>query len=298
MVRVSSTTEVAESEIAQPREAGGGSQTLLRGLEVLEVVANGVTNLGNLSERLGLTKSTTHRLASALVDQRYLTFTHREGYSLGPKLLELGYLASQQMDIPRLARPHLEALSASSMDTVHLGILRDGSALYLDKISGTRRINIGSRVGERHPLATTGLGKALLLDEPEETWRAYLDSELGPKEGKAAWPAWAEKMKRYTALGHAFDLEENEKGIRCVAAPVRDVSGAIVAAISCSSAAQYMDDTRMESLSDDVKRTAVAISEELGWSGDLATSAHTSNGAGKASGKPGPKTNTKASAKT
>ena len=118
MVKVSSTTDVKAPDGASPREAAG-SQTLLRGLEVLNVVANGVTNLGNLSERLGLTKSTTHRLASALVDQRYLTFTHREGYSLGPKLLELGYQASQQMDIPRLARPHLEALSASSLDTVH-----------------------------------------------------------------------------------------------------------------------------------------------------------------------------------
>jgi DNA-binding IclR family transcriptional regulator len=291
MVKVSSTTDVKAPDGASPREAAG-SQTLLRGLEVLNVVANGVTNLGNLSERLGLTKSTTHRLASALVDQRYLTFTHREGYSLGPKLLELGYQASQQMDIPRLARPYLEALSASSLDTVHLGILRDGSALYLDKIAGTRRINIGSRVGERHPLATTGLGKALLLDDTEDTWRTYLEAELGPEGSKAAWATWAEIMKRYVPLGHAFDLEENEKGIRCVAAPVRDVSGAIVAAISCSSAAQYMDDSRMESLSVDVKKAARAISAELGWTDPSRVDAPSPNPAGgpskskaKASGK-------------
>jgi DNA-binding IclR family transcriptional regulator len=264
MARVTSITDGGEPGAAPAREPAG-SQTLLRGLDVLNVVSNGVINLGKLSERLGLTKSTTHRLASALVEQRYLTFTHREGYSLGPKLLELGYQARQQMDIPRLARPHLEQLSASSQDTVHLGVLQDGSALYLDKIPGNRRINIGSRVGERHPLATTGLGKALLLDDTEETWRAHLDAELGASASKAAWPAWADLMRRYTQLGHAFDLEENEQGIRCVAAPVRDVSGAIVAAISCSSAAQYMDDERMASLADDVKRAAGAISTELGW---------------------------------
>ena len=74
-------------------------------------------------------------------------------------------------------------------------------------------------------------------------------------------------MRGYVKAGRAFDLEENEDLIRCVAAPIRDASGRIVAALSVSSAAQYMSDERMEALTGDVLATAAAISSDIGWSG-------------------------------
>ncbi|MBB6252965.1 IclR family transcriptional regulator [Nitrospirillum iridis] len=242
--------------------APSGSQTLFRGLDVIDVVAEGIIALPALSERLGLTKSTTHRLASALVDRGYLTFVAREGYSLGPKLLELGWVAHQQMHMPSVARPHLEQLAAATEDTVHLGILDGFQALYLDKVPGRRRVVIGSRVGERHPIASTGLGKALILDHDETAWREFYEAQ-GSAIGLAVW---LERMRAYAAKGYAFDLEENEDQIRCVAAPIRGASGEIVAALSVSSAAQYMSDARMESLTGQVTDTAIAISRELGWS--------------------------------
>ncbi|MCX7282160.1 MAG: IclR family transcriptional regulator, partial [Alphaproteobacteria bacterium] len=76
---------------------------------------------------------------------------------------------------------------------------------------------------------------------------------------------WMRRMREYALLGYAFDLEENEDRIRCVAAPVRDASGTIKAAISVSSAAQYMDDERMQALTKDVLWAAEKISRELGW---------------------------------
>src|ERR1700688_3179300 len=79
-----------------------GSQTLLRGLDVLEAVASGATNLAALAEMLNLNRSTTHRLASTLVERRYLCFGPRTGYALGPKLLETGYKARAQMNLPRV----------------------------------------------------------------------------------------------------------------------------------------------------------------------------------------------------
>ena len=75
-------------------------------------------------------------------------------------------------------------------------------------------------------------------------------------------------MQGYAEAGYAFDLEENEDQIRCVAAPIRDAGGEIVAALSVSSAAQYMADDRMRELSKDVVATAQAISAELGWSAE------------------------------
>lgn len=244
-----------------------GSQTLLRGLDVIEAVVDGPVPLAELAARLGLTRSTTHRLATALIDRRYLTFTPRLGYHFGPKLLELGFLAQRQTDIVQVARPHLEALAAATEDTVHLGVLDRERALYLDKIPGRRRVEISSRVGDRQPLTSTGLGKALLLDDTIAHWKALFAQDQASGAPKADYAVWEERMRGYVAGGHAFDLEENEDLIRCVAAPIRGAGDHIVAAISVSSAAQYMSDERMAALIGEVRGVADAISADLGWSG-------------------------------
>ena len=244
-----------------------GSQTLFRGLDVIELVAEGPITLGDLADRLGLTRSTTHRLASALADRRYLTFVPRSGYSLGPKLLELGFRVRDELDLPRIAGPQLERLALLTEDTVHLGVLDRGQVLYLDKIAGKRRINISSRVGELQPVSSTGLGKALILDHDEESWANFFRSENGGQRTPNALQEWLARMRNYAQAGYAFDLEENEDQVRCVAAPVRDVAGNITAAISVSSAAQYMNDQRMQALTKDVVETARRISEDLGWTG-------------------------------
>jgi DNA-binding IclR family transcriptional regulator len=256
----------AESTGPGKRQALAGTQTLARGLEVMEAVAAGATSLSELAAAIGLTRSTTHRLAATLVERRYLGFSRNGGYALGPKLLELGYEAGQRMDLPRVAREFLEELSSSTGDTVHLGILDGERALYLDKIQGRRRVEISSRIGDRQPLRSTGLGKALILDATEAEWREYYDYEARQGNGyNVSLEVWLNRMRDYAKQGYAFDLEENEDRIRCVAAPIRGVSGSIVGAISVSSVAQYMDDMRMRGLSFEVKRTADRVSAALGF---------------------------------
>ena len=250
-------------------EEGGsvrlGSQTLFRGLDVMEVVANGPITLGELATRLGLTRSTAHRLASALVDRRYLTFVPRSGYSLGPKLLELGYRVRDELDLPRIAAPHLERLALVTEDTVHLGVLDRGRVLYLDKIPGRRRISISSRIGETQPVASTGLGKALILARGEAAWSEFFRNEKGLRRGSISHQEWMARMRTYAQSGYALDLEENEDQIRCVAAPIRDVEGRIIASISVTSTPQYMSDQRVHALAKDVIQTASNISKDLGW---------------------------------
>ncbi len=244
----------------------GGSQTLLRGLDVIEAMTDGPVTLADLAARLGLTRSTTHRLATALIDRRYLTFTPRLGYQFGPKLLELGFLAQRQTDIVQVARPHLEELAATTEDTVHLGVLDNERALYLDKIPGRRRVEISSRIGDRHPLTSTGLGKALLIDHRPDSWASLFAQDQAAGAPPLDYAVWEGRMRGYAESGHAFDLEENQDLIRCVAAPIRGAGGAIVAAISVSSAAQYMSDERMADLAQEVRDAAGAVSRELGWS--------------------------------
>jgi DNA-binding IclR family transcriptional regulator len=245
---------------------GAGSQTLMRGLDVIEAVSAEHLALADLAGRIGLSKSTTYRLATALTERGYLAYTPRSGYRLGAKLLQLGAMAQDQIDLIQVAREHLERLSSTTEDTVHMGILDGDQALYLDKVAGRRRINISSRVGDRHPLTSTGLGKALMLDHAPGYWRDRFAVEQEVSTHRIDPTLWLDRMEGYARTGHAYDLEENEDQIRCVAAPIRDVSRKIVGAISVSSAAQYMDDERMEELTSEVVETARAISKELGWS--------------------------------
>ena len=257
-----------------------GSQTLLRGLDVIDVVAAGPVRLGDLAARLGLTRSTTHRLASALTDRRYLSFAPHSGYSLGPKLLELGFRVRDELDLPRVAAPHLERLALLTEDAVHLAVLDRGRVLYVDKVPGRRRINISSRIGELQPVTSTGLGKALILDFDESVWLEFLRAERGEtgrqstrRRVEISQHEWLARMRGYVQAGYAFDLEENEDQIRCVAAPIRDFAGRTIAAISVSSAAQYLSEHRMQTLSKDVMAAAQRISEGLGWTGRHAAQA-------------------------
>jgi DNA-binding IclR family transcriptional regulator len=261
--------KVPQNEDKEKKQTLAGTQTLVRGLEVVNAVAEGATTLADLATAINLNRSTTHRLASTLVELRYLEYSRNEGYALGPKLLQLGYVAGRKKDLPRVAREHLEALSNSTRDTVHIGILDGNRALYLDKIAGSRRMEISSQIGERQPLRSTGLGKALILDATEQQWREYYDQEsrLGNRYD-VPLDEWLKRMREYSKHGYAFDLEENEDRIRCVGAPIRGVSGAIVAALSVASAAQYMDDLRMRGLAIEVKKTADAISAALGFNPD------------------------------
>jgi DNA-binding IclR family transcriptional regulator len=265
-----SEEELSSAAAAEARpkkkQALAGTQTLVRGLEVVDAVAEGATTLAELATAIGLTRSTTHRLAATLVERRYLDFSRRDGYALGPKLLELGYVTGRRMDLPHVAREHLEALAAATGDTVHLGILDGTRVLYLDKIQGSRRVEISSRIGERQPVRSTGLGKALLLDADERQMREFYDHEarLGHRYN-VPLEVWLTRMSEYAEQGYAFDLEENEDRIRCVAAPIRGVDGSIVGALSVSSAAQYMDDVRMRGLTFDVKQAAAAISAAHGY---------------------------------
>ncbi|WP_244433965.1 IclR family transcriptional regulator [Azospirillum sp. B506] len=248
-----------------------GTQTLLRGLALLDCVAAGIGDVKGIAARLGTPRSTTNRMLASLVAQGYLHHIPYKGYLLGPKLIQLGMKALEQRPLVAIARPHIEALAQGTGDTVHLGVEDNGEVFYLDKISGTRGLEMRSRTGQRMPLASTGLGKALMLGMPSARWAVLHALTCPPglpadRPRPAEWPLFEEQMTRFLAQGWAMDLEENELGIRCVSAPVRDGREQVVAAISVASAVPYMPEDRMTTLGPVVRATAEAISRDLGWS--------------------------------
>lgn len=244
-------------------DSSSASQTLLRGLDLIEAVSQGGGI--DLAERVGLSKSTAARLAAALAQRGFLVARPRAGYRLGPKMLELGFAARNQVDLVQIARPHLEALSAAREDMVRLGILEHERAFYVDVVPGKRRVTIAHRPGDSQPLTSTSVGKALILDESEAQWLDRLAADIERGRHDVDVTAWLERMRYFRASGYTYGLGENDDDIRGVAAPVRDATGQIAAAVSVTSVSHYMDEARMLALSVDVRATAAAISRELGY---------------------------------
>lgn len=226
------------------------SQTLLRALDILDAARGGPVALSELEHKLGLTRSTAHRLASALVDRRLLTHDPRKGYRLGPKLMNLGFQAQESTSLASVAQPFLDALAQEMDDATNLAIRDGDDVVYIARSPSRRRVAVRHQVGDRNRVSNTALGRALMLDATQEAWLVY-------------FPGEDQRAAQSQGLGRHFD--EAGDCIRCVAAPIRDASGAIVAALSLSSIPQYMDEERMEAASQGVIDAAHAISRRLGW---------------------------------
>ena len=242
------------------------SQTLFRGLDVVSAVAEGCRTVRDISDKTGMTFSTTHRLASALVQIRYLHFEPRKGYRLGSRLVELGFIAYRESPVTVTARPFLEELAEKTLDTVHLAALDgDDGIIYLDKVGGKRPSEVNTRIGGRKPVCCTSVGKALILDQGRAAWKKRYEQEaLKGVAGRLSEDEWLAAMARYAANGYTYDMDENIAGIRCVGAPVRDASGEIVASISVTSTDASTDEARMREVIPLVQEVARRISLELG----------------------------------
>lgn len=237
-----------------------GSQTLLRGLDVLQVVANGTIPLAELASQLGLTRSTTHRLASALLDRRYLTLVSGRGYQLGPRLLELGYQAQTQTDLMALAQPVLAELSKHTGLPSFLGRRDDDHSLNLLSVPGRQRVAVITPVGTRRRLAETSLGKALMLDDGEAGWERHFaaaDPDHCP-------PDWRSAMERSAAEGVVLHAGPPPDHVRAIATTVRDASGKIVAGISMVTVSQYLKTEELTHLAPELLEAARKISIQLG----------------------------------
>lgn len=237
-----------------------GSQTLQRGLDVLQVVARGSIPLAELAGQLGLTRSTTHRLASALLERGYLTLVSGRGYQLGPKLLELGYQAQTQTDLMALAQPILAELSKHTGLPSFLGRRDDDHSLNLLSVPGRQRVAVVTPVGTRRLLAETSLGKALMLDDGPAEWQRHF-AAADPAHCPSDWRA---AMEQGVAEGVVLHAGPPPDHVRAIATAVRDASGKIVAGISMVTVSQYLKTEELTHFGPELLEAAQKISTQLG----------------------------------
>ena len=249
-------------------------QTIERVSVILDILGRSPQGIsvGELSEKTGFPKGTTHRLLTSLA---YFDHVRQDSvtknYYLGFKLVELGNRLLGQIDIRSEARPFLIELAERTKETVHMVIPDGNEALYVDKVDASENtggLRMVSRLGTRIPLHCSSVGKAMLAYMSENKIRDVIDERGLPRRTDKTITDFAELKKhlhRIREQGFAFDDEENEKGIKCVGAPIRDQSGDVVAAISISvPSIRVSTESLLSTLKDYVIETAMRISIKLG----------------------------------
>jgi len=224
--------------------------------------------ISGLAKRLGLAKSTVHRLATTLVGEGMLEQSAEDGkYRLGLALFELGAMVRRRMDFTASARPFLRMLMEKTGETAHLAILDHGSVLYLITHESQQAIRSSFNVGTRSPAHSTAIGKALLAFQPEEAVQAVIARGLHPSTPNTLTDARTlrREMEAVRMRGYAIDDEESEIGLRSIAAPIRSDSGSVIAGISISGPVHRTTRKTLLGWSQDLIAAADAASQRLGW---------------------------------
>ncbi len=241
----------------------GGALRLLKTFTVEEPEL-GITVL---AKRLGVAKSTAHRLASTLVAEGFLEQNPVDGrYRLGLLLFSLGTQVRRRMDVSELAVPHLHALRDQTGETVHLAVLHDTEILYLRNLDSPQAIRTRSYLGVRMPAYCTSEGRALLAYSPPLVVAHVLRARLSPRTPHTVTDKaqLTQLLAQVRQQGYALDDEESEDGMRGVAAPVFDASGAVVAAVGLVGPAQRVSKAGLRKFATQVVQAAQAISLRLG----------------------------------
>ncbi|GAK07070.1 IclR family transcriptional regulator [Geomicrobium sp. JCM 19038] len=222
-----------------------------------------------ISKRLNLHKSTVHSLLKTLEKHDYIEQNVENGkYRLGLKLFERGNYVIASRDIRTMAKDHLYELSKETGQTVHL-VIQDGQeGVYIDKVEGAGATVFYSRIGRRIPLHCSGVGKALIAfqadDEIAKTLEGY--SYIKRTENTITEQnSFMNEIERIRQKGYAEDVQENEPGIHCVAIPIRNHNGHVIAAISISMSAMKITEDIIAQFVQLLTNTSNKLSAELGY---------------------------------
>lgn len=246
-------------------------KSLDRSFQVLEEIArnHGEASLTTLAKNLQLPPSTIHRILSSLIQLGYVVQNVKNGnYYLGLKILHLSRSVLENLNIRDIAKEILKELMEKTGETANLVVLDGNEAVYIEKAESHSSVRYFSLIGQRAPLSVTGVGKVLLSEMARHDVIKILKEKGMPKltpNSITDLNTFLDELDRVKKQGYAFDKEECELGARCVAAPVRDHTGRIVAAISVSGPANRITLEKLNELTNTIKNYALKISYELGY---------------------------------
>lgn len=247
-----------------------GVQVIDRTFDIIELLAVEPQGLGvsDVARKLSLNKSTAHRILNAIAERGYLEKTPDGIYSLGMQFLELSSNKLNSLELNIEAKPFLNDLTKRLGQSTHLAILDGSDAVYIDKVEVTRNLRLYSQIGKRIPVYCSGLGKSLLLDSDDNSILAVLSAcpmerltgNTLDSPGKLL-----SEIREARKKGWTVDNEEHDYGIRCIAAPIYDYRGKIIAAVSAAGPISFFSPDKDEALAGEIMETARQISARMGY---------------------------------
>lgn len=250
-------------------------ERVFRILDLLETEHSDAA-LPRIAARLELHKSTAHRLLTILEGRGFVERDGAGKYRIGPRVIELGLSALSRLDLYEVAGPHLRALADETGETAHLAVMRNGEVVSLMTADGRQTLRAPGAIGDRKPAYCTAIGKAMLAYADKQTiaellkpgrLRSYSTKTItSPKRLQS-------ELKSILERGYAVDNEEWELGLRCIGAPVRDSSGAVMAAVSISGPAFRIKPESVPALARIVLARAAGLSRSLGYQSAAALTA-------------------------
>lgn len=225
--------------------------------------------VSDLSQRLMMSKATTYRFLQTM---KSLGYVSQEGeddkYSLTLKLFELGSKSLEYVDLIELADKEMRHISEQTNEALHLGALDDNAIIYIHKIDSGYNLRMQSRIGRRNPLYSTAIGKVLLAERDEQFVRDTLEGVEFIKHTDRTLEnveQLLEELALVRTQHYAEDNEEQEPGLRCIAAPVYDRFGHVIAGLSMSLPTIRFDEQRMGYYVDLLQTAGRNISLQLGY---------------------------------
>jgi IclR family pca regulon transcriptional regulator len=254
------------------------SQSLERGLAILGCFtpSRPVLGIADIADELGMSRSTTHRYVITLVALGYLEQGASRKYRLGLRVTDLGMSALNSTGLREHAHPYLEDLRQRTSYTASIGVLDGNEVLLVDRARSFRRgqgrVDLGLQAGSRVPAYSTSTGKVLLAYLPESQLRDAL-ADIKPSKRAAktitSKKALKAELERVRESGFALADEELAPGLLAIAAPVRNESRDVVAAVSLSAhTSMIARDELVEALVPHLLSTADSISARLGYRRD------------------------------
>lgn len=245
-----------------------GDGTVGKALDVLDrVAAHGrPVRFATLLEVSDFPKATLYRLLQTLTSQGMLTYDRdQQTYSLGVRLVRLAHAAWRQSSLAPIARPFLDGLSAETGQTVHLAQLDNAQVLYVDKRNAAQPIEMYSDAGKVGPAYCTGVGKAMMAFIPQDELARVIAQQSFHRFTEHTYTtpdALCAELEAIRARGYAFDRQEHEPGIICIAQPILTERGRVLGAMSITGSLETTDLAQLEAWVPRLADTASAIANE------------------------------------
>lgn len=248
----------------------GSVRTLERGLMVLLALKElRRAPLSVLARSVGLSASTSYRLLETLRQHGFVEWEEASGlYSVGLRAYQVGLAFTERSNLIGAAQGAMDELVAELNETANLAVLYRSEAVYVHQVEGRQLVRMFAHLGDSAPLHASGVGKVLLAWQPEAEARQKLGDGPFPAytpQTLTTLPALLRALERVREQGYGLDDQERELGVRCLAVPVRDHSGEVVAALSISAPTSRFDERRIAEVAGRVGSAAAQVSARLGW---------------------------------